>query len=218
MQMDPFLEWQRLTEHYGKMYDDELLDLAADSGDLTETAQQVLRDEMKRRRLEAPRTACNAPQAPVRPMAPIVDSINNLPVNGETTEEGDLPHEYTWKTELCECETSEEAWQICEMLRRAGIESWMEKPGSRWSVFNPRVLVAADQLDQAREVAARPIPQEIVDLSRMTEPEFELPACPNCGAGDPVLEGVDPVNIWQCEACGEQWTEPAGELQKEAEK
>ena len=52
MQNDPLVEWQKLTETYSKMYDDELLDLAADSDDLTELAQQVLRDEMRKRGLE----------------------------------------------------------------------------------------------------------------------------------------------------------------------
>ena len=70
-------------------------------------------------------------------------------------------------------------------------------------------MVAADQLDQAREIAARPIPKEIVEQSKMQTPEFEPPVCPNCGAGDPVLESVDPVNSWRCEACGKEWSESA---------
>jgi transposase-like protein len=67
--------------------------------------------------------------------------------------------------------------------------------------------VAADQLEEAREIAARPIPQEIVELSQMEVPEFEPPKCPQCGAEDPVLEGAEPVNAWLCEVCGKQWTE-----------
>jgi len=62
---------------------------------------------------------------------------------------------------LCECEEREEAWQIREVLRQAGIESWIEGQGSRvWDgMGNPRILVAADQFEQAREIATRPIPQ-----------------------------------------------------------
>jgi hypothetical protein len=132
------------------------------------------------------------------------------------------PTEFTWKTPLCDCESYEEAWQISEALRRAGIESWIERPGARqpvvWDqsmVGNLQVRVAADQLDQAREIAAKQIPQEIVDESHEDVPEYEPPKCPNCGAEDPVLESAEPTNSWLCEACGKQWTEPqlAGEEQ-----
>ena len=79
------------------------------------------------------------------------------------------------------------------------------------------MLVAADQLEQARAIAAQPIPQEIIEESKTEVPEFELPVCPKCGAADPVLEGVDPVNTWRCEACGYEWTEPAADVEKTAE-
>src|ERR1039457_4403878 len=55
MQNAPRVEWQRLTETYSKMYDDELLNLAADSADLTEQARQVLAGGMQKRGLQAPR-------------------------------------------------------------------------------------------------------------------------------------------------------------------
>ena len=76
---------------------------------------------------------------------------------------------------------------------------------------NPRILVAADQFDQAREIASQPIPQAIVEQSKMQVPDFEPPVCPSCGADDPILEGADPVNSWRCERCGKQWTDPAEE-------
>jgi hypothetical protein len=140
-------------------------------------------------------------------------------------EEGDRPPEYTWKTPLCACDAPEEAWQISEVLRRAGIESWIERPGTgraaAWDegmVGNFQVLVAADQLDAARQIAAQPIPQEIVEQSKIEPPEFEPPRCPGCGAADPVLESVDPSNSWLCEACGMQWTEPAGDLNESPEQ
>jgi tRNA(Ile2) C34 agmatinyltransferase TiaS len=73
----------------------------------------------------------------------------------------------------------------------------------------PRVVVAADQLEQAREIAARPIPQEIIDEFNAPPEEYKPPVCPKCGAEDPVLESADPVNSWLCESCGEQWSDPA---------
>jgi ribosomal protein L37AE/L43A len=73
----------------------------------------------------------------------------------------------------------------------------------------PRVLVAADQLDQARAIAAQPIPQDIVDDSKTGAPEYEVPKCPKCGAEDPILESVEQANHWRCEQCEVEWTEPA---------
>jgi hypothetical protein len=130
-------------------------------------------------------------------------------------EEGAPPHEYTWKTPLCECDDRAGAWQLCEALRRVGIDSWIERHGFSSELGGPVVTVAADQLEAARAIAARPIPQEIVDLSKMEVPEFEAPVCPKCGAEDPVLEDVEPVNSWLCEACGAQWTESAEDVKLE---
>jgi hypothetical protein len=132
-----------------------------------------------------------------------------VPESGHTQSEDGGPREYTWKTVLCECETSAQARQLCETLRQVGIESWIE-------MTNARVLVAADQLDRARAIAANPIPQEIADRFKSEVPEYEPPVCPKCGASDPVLEAVDPENAWQCEQCGEQWTETAASEDEEA--
>jgi ribosomal protein L37AE/L43A len=238
MQNDPLAEWQRLSEHYRKMYDDELLNLAADAADLTETAQQALRQEMRSRGLGEPqsaRTAQKIPEPMIERRSALRSNLAGVPElfpDTQHDDEIDLPHEYTWKTLLCECATSEEARQLSEALRRAGIDSWIELPNapSRYSdlgeilpytgldLTNPRVLVAADQLEEARAIATQPIPQEIVEAQEMTAPEFEPPVCPKCGAGDPVLEGVDPFNTWRCEACGNQWTESAEDLIPSPEK
>jgi hypothetical protein len=231
MQNDPLVEWQRLTELYSKMYDDELLNLAADAADLTETAQQALRQEMRSRGLSEPQDASTARKIP-EPMRERRAGLRGNPVDApklvsdtpNIEEENEGLHEFTWKTLLCECEDAETARQIREVLRQAGIVSWIEGTGASYSPYSqldqrsPRVLVAADRLEEAREIAARPIPKEIVEQSGMQMPEFELPVCPKCGAGDPVLEGVDPFNTWRCEACGNEWTESAGDLTESPEK
>jgi len=210
MQVNPAEDWQRLTEHYREISDGELLELAADFVDLTETAQQVLRNEMRNRGLDEPRAAgetrtTSDPAPPRWASSADLDAGANEFSDPGTNGEDDLPREFTWKPMLCECDDREQAWQIYEVLKRAGIESWIERPGS--GILYPRVLVAADQLDEAREIAARPVPREIVDELRQEPPEFEPPKCPKCGAEDPVLESVEPANAWLCEACGKQWTE-----------
>ena len=134
----------------------------------------------------------------------------------EAAEASDPPREYTWKTFLCEREDPEETWQIREVLRQAGVESWLENPGYYVvpGASIPRIMVAADQLEKACEIVAKPIPQEIVEQSKMQIPDYEPPACPGCGAADPILEGADPVNAWRCEGCGKQWTEASEEKQR----
>lgn len=213
------------------MGDEELQELAADFSDLTPTAQQILRDEMRLRKLGDPQWERPAAQVPhAAKQAQSADSflgraamalgtrrpepVPNTPAS-QSPSAG--PVEYTWKTPLCNCESDEQAWQISEVLKRAGIESWIESAstyanssGSQHIAVdegNRRVLVAADQLDQALEIAAQPIPQEIVEQSKVGPPEYEPPACPKCGAADPILEDIDPVNAWKCEVCGAEWSD-----------
>jgi hypothetical protein len=218
MRQDAGEERQRLSAVYAEKYDGELLELAADSGNLTEIAQQVLRDEMQKRGLNADRGASVTDSAGTKRAATITEEPANyqLSPDGES-EETDQPAEYTWKTELCECPTIEQARQLAEALRRAGIDSWIQASGvnSRYGAFDityPKLTVAADQLEQAKAIAAQPIPQDILDAHKEADKEepgeFELPKCPACGSGDTVLIGVDPSNTWQCEACEREWSEP----------
>jgi hypothetical protein len=220
MWIDPATEWRRLSEHYRSLSDAELRELGADSADLTEVAQQVLHDEMKTRGLGEPGT--NSPDVATKQAATAtIDSREDLDVyvpsadGTDDDQQVDGPVEYTWKTLLCECETQEQARCLAEALRRAHIDSWVQIRGTLY----PKIMVAADQLDQARTIADQPISQAIVDevkADQSAPPEyFESPKCPNCGAGDPTLEAVDPTNQWRCEGCGKSWAEteavsPAG--------
>jgi hypothetical protein len=221
MQVDPVSEWQRLTEHYRRMSDEELRELAADFSDLTESAQHVLRVEMRSRGLGDPQAATNAPKISVfSPSSTLSDSSNAATANAENT----VSRENIRRLPVCQCDDWQQAWQICEALRAEGVESWIQdsrpdiedsllyspQMGPPPALFSPsafRVLVAADQLPEAREIAEQPIPQEIVDASAREVPEFTPPQCPKCRAEDPVLVSVDPVNSWQCEQCGNEWSE-----------
>jgi hypothetical protein len=242
MHTDPANEWLRLAEEYRAKGDDELRELAADFADLTEPAQQALRNEMHSRKLGDPkattapnfdenaqRQAANEPprqpsNAPSR-SAPIVGEPDIFPAasafgvlghspkivpdgSDDGDEDASGPHDYTWKTVLCECETNEEAQYLAEALRKSGLDNWVQSSrefGRRYA----RVLVAADQMEQARAIAARPIPQEIIDDSKAEVPEFVEPKCPKCGAEDPILESVDPANRWRCEQCDAEWSDAA---------
>ena len=160
---DNIADWQSLTKLYGEMYDDELLELNDGIGDLTAVAQQVLRDEIKKRGLSK--------------TAPQITPIADLPAAEGEPSQSDQTHEFTWKTLLCECNSREEATPIRLALGQAGIGSWIEGPNSRYAMdfSNPRILVAADQLDQAREILSRPISPDLVEQSKEEIPEFEFP-------------------------------------------
>ena len=195
------------------MGDIEIRELVFQIHDLTETAQQILLDELKKRGLQETQPSVSAPSANSTASAAIhYEPTNYRYEHDEGLSQDDEPVEYSWKTLLCECETQEQVMQLAEALRRAGIDSWIDQPGSRFFVRNPRVMVAADQLEQARAVAAQPIPQDIVEELKKDETEepqyFELPNCPKCKAEDPTLESVEPSNNWLCESCGYTWSDP----------
>jgi ribosomal protein L37AE/L43A len=216
MQADPIAEWQRLTELYREMTDGELEELDADKADLTEIAQQVLRDEIRKRgldKLDKPSGPNNEADASKRFGISPWNRHGYSPTGEKAAGDDDLPVEYTWKTPLCECEGPEMAWQIQEVLRQAGIESWIDRPGyyEAPGIGDRRIVVAADQLEKACAILAKPIPEEIVEQSKMEIPDYEPPVCPSCGAKEPILESADPVNSWRCERCGKQWTEKSEE-------
>lgn len=215
MEIDQAAEYRRLTEHYRTLYDDELLNLAADQQDLTDLARLVLRDEIKLRGLEDRSQSKSGPDIPVAIDGSAAINIErpfrhrSPDPNFEIPEDGQ-PYDVTWKVPLCECRSSDEAWMLGNALSRAGIESWVEY----YSGFRDRpvqIAVAADQLEEARAIAAQPIPQDIIDeLSSVAEiPPYVSPTCPGCGAADPILESTESANLWTCDVCGREWTDSA---------
>jgi hypothetical protein len=194
-------EWRRLTELYGEMYDEQLLDLATSFNDLRKTAQTVLRDELRKRELGDPLAPDFSALAKGR-----ADAQHAL--DAPQGEAATKPTDYTWKVPLCDCEDSIEARQVAATLRRAGLDAWIDPPKFPSDLRGPRILVAADQLEEARAVIANPIPQDIVDDSRLEIPEYQAPVCPACQAPDPILMAADPSNSWECESCGNEWSDP----------
>jgi hypothetical protein len=197
----PDQEWRRLTKLYSEMYDGQLLELAASLNDLTQMGKTVLRDELRKRDL-------GDPLAPGWLAQQRMQEHEHEALEAAEADAANKPIEYTWKVPLCECGLSIEARQIAATLRRAGIQCWMNGPQFASDLRGPIILVAADQLDEARAIIANPIPQDIIDESRVEIPEYAPPMCPSCGAADPVLLSADPTNSWECEACGTEWSDP----------
>ena len=219
--MDNVKEWQRLTRLYTEKSDIELRELAQDFNDLTEIAQQILRDELKKRSLPQPENLVTANsvkaardfglpagKAGMRFGDSVLDA-DSSPREDQSEAEVGPAHEYSWKVVLCECDEREDATDLMTALERAGIRSWYDGPDSPFSLssYGPRILVAADELDRARLVMEQPISEEIRNQTRTAVPDFESPCCAKCGAADPLLMAADTGNTWQCEECGAEWTE-----------
>jgi hypothetical protein len=220
MQADPVEEWRRLSALYSEMGDIEIQELAGQINDLVPTAQDVLRDELKKRGVSA-----EGRGARIQTSNPEDDTTVHWRREHDTAAaDPDLDPEaegsaldYTWKVALCRCESLDEAAARSEMLRRAGIDCWIQRPGARFvvpwlelGVGDIQINVGADQLDQAHAIIAQPIPQEILQQLKeeAAEPAYELPTCPQCGAPDPTLESVEPSNNWLCESCDHTWSDP----------
>src|ERR1700759_2118776 len=115
------------------MSDGELLELEESRGDLTEMAQQVLRDEMRKRGLDESKPA-DAVKITDRDAIVHWESPRYRDMAREASADAGAPREFTWKTLLCECDTTQEAWQVAETLRRAGIESGGTGSRATWDV------------------------------------------------------------------------------------
>jgi len=226
MQTNAAEELRRLAEEYRARSDEELRELAADFADLTATAQQALRGEMRSRGLGDPRAA-EAPSPSNAPPGPTIARIEpdrdpehlaasrgpfgrlpELVPDAPDAADDEGPHDYTWKAVLCDCDTNEQAVGLSVALRRAGLDSWCQTSrefGRRYA----RVLVAADQLEQARAIAAGPVPQQVTEEAKEITSDFVEPKCPKCGSDDVVLDGVDSENHWRCEQCDAEWSDPA---------
>src|SRR5215831_8526210 len=127
MPQEPMEEWRRLTALYSEMGEIEIRDLADQIDDLTPNAQQVLRDEIKKRGITPQQSTGTASIQPTQNATVNWEPANYIREFSKLPGE-EVPHEYTWKVPLCDCETTLDAWRIAQMLKRAGIDSWIETP------------------------------------------------------------------------------------------
>lgn len=203
---DAAAEWLRLTGHYRRMSDGELLSLARNPDALTEAAQQVLKAEFSARRLEPPPEECAPPPEP----EPDPDS--------PYAEDREL-------VELCKVWSLSDALQLQWLLDRAGIPFYLGEErvtgvdrltsnfASGVSVKVMRVGYPwARQAMSDYEPANEPPPDE-------EEPKDlpEIPVtCPKCRSTDVVFERLSPgpsteeqdpdSNFeWTCDSCGYEW-------------
>jgi DNA-directed RNA polymerase subunit M/transcription elongation factor TFIIS len=204
---DAASEWLRLTAHYRRMSDGELLSLARDPARLTEAAQQVLKAEFSARRLELP-----PPEEPAPSPEPEPDPDSPYAEDRELVE-------------LCRVWSLSDALQLQCLLDRSGIPFYLgdkkvtgvDKLTSNFaSGVSVKVMRVgypwAYQAMKNYEPADEPPPDQ-----EETEDLPEIPVtCPKCRSADVVFERLtpgpgrndedpDPNFAWTCNSCGYQW-------------
>jgi hypothetical protein len=183
-------QYQELVTLYSSYGDDELVELGRGMADLTEMAQEALQGELTRRRITIPTSESGMPKN-VREPDPALDRFVDL-----------APEDCVW-----EFAETEDALAAYEALRASGIESSVILPRAETlDMGAPRLAVLPQDVERTEAILSKPIPEEFRILVR-TRDQFVVPCCRRCGAGDPLLESIEPTNQWRCDQCGHTWLE-----------
>ncbi len=202
--MDLASEWLRLSAHYRRMSDGELLQIARDPSVLTDAAQQTLAAELSARRLKAP------------PPEPIVAPPPPQP-------EPDSPYSHDRElVELCKVWSLSDARQLQWLLDRAGIPFYIG-PAKATGVDAVPLNFGKGVSVQVMRVGLPWASQAKLDYKPANEPPREeeewrdVPVtCPKCRSEDVIFEKLsrEPVDVtdqsktrfaWTCDSCGYQW-------------
>jgi hypothetical protein len=189
--LDPAEEWNRLSALYSEMGDVELQDLQDSFEDLTDIAQDALKEELKKRQLWSVLSPAEPSiEAPSRERKR--PSAQDLHVGGVTVREYD---------------TLNEARLAGYVLDLEGIEAIIGDGQGNFDLRPPFVRVAPKDAEKADMILLRPItPQIRADFEATLHlPDFELPKCPQCSGEEVILEAFEPNNVWVCDLCGHTW-------------
>jgi DNA-directed RNA polymerase subunit M/transcription elongation factor TFIIS len=207
---DPAGELLRLSEHYRLLSDDELVDLARQTSELTDGAQQALGQEIANRRLKIPPEESAAPPSP----APEPDSA----------EDGESPYGEDRKlVVICTVWSLADALKLQRLLDMAGIPFYMgpEKATGVDAVSSNFANGLSVQIMQvgvpwARQVLQQYFPGDEPPEEKADESDNLAIHCPKCHSTEVVFEDLDrgPKNSegtplskfkWTCDSCGHEW-------------
>ncbi len=185
-------QYQELVALYGTYGDDELRTIGRDMSDLTETAQEILQAEIRRRGLK------------IAPAAVEQHVLTDEDLSDMRTYAQLAPAECTFAFE--EERAAADAYYA---LTGAGIEAIVISSESReFDNRGPRVVVTPKDAERAAAIL-QPSADTLRTDTDETPEEFDLPSCPACGSEETLLESVDPVNQWRFDDCGKVWLEEA---------
>jgi DNA-directed RNA polymerase subunit M/transcription elongation factor TFIIS len=229
--LDGGAEWRRLSEHYGRMSDGELVGLARKKSELTEVAQEALANEMSVRRLKVPPEVPAAPppsrtvqQRAVVPVSPESDSPDS-----DSSDSADDDSAYDEDRQLITIST---VWSVADALRLqqlldgAGIPFFMgPEMATEIDAVTTNFANGVDVkimnvgLPWARQVLQDYFPKDEPESERREREEEikEVPVrCPKCHSTEvvfddlvgepPTTEQNSPQQFeWSCDSCGHHW-------------
>lgn len=215
--LDPASEWLRLRDRYRQLTDDELIDLAQHSSELTEMAQGVLAQEISVRKLKLPPLEKTSSKPQPKP-------------GGNKFED-----EYAEDRKLAELTTvwsQRDALQLQNLLVDAGIPFFIgaEKATSVNEVtssYSDGIPVSVMQigLPWAMELMSSYAPEDEPPSLKGEGAEDEAIHCPRCHSDDVIFDqlkdeplkdaGVSaPKFDWTCGACGYSWEDDGVESKR----
>lgn len=180
-------EYRDLVALYISYGDEELVSLARGLNDLTQMAQEALKGELARRGLKV------TPAEKVRRIL-TEDDLADMRSYAELA-----PAEC-----IFDFESERIASAAYYALTAEGIEAIVVSPSR---ANGPRVVVKPKDAERASEIFSAAPSEALTDETAAASAEYDIPHCPACGSEEIVLESVDPVNQWLCEACGHMWLE-----------
>jgi hypothetical protein len=205
--VDRVSQWRQLSEHYRRLTDEELIDLAKDPSELTDVAQQALMSEVTTRKLKVPPEPEEKP-AP-RPI-PETDPDSPYARDREFVEFATVfsPRDAQQLQSLLASSTAPILWGANQAATPE------EASGNFSEGMSVRTMRVA--IPWLRSTLAQFEPQ---DDPRPVEPENTEPVpvlCPECGSDQVFLDHTeqDPENpakdqastfAWECDACGHRW-------------
>jgi DNA-directed RNA polymerase subunit M/transcription elongation factor TFIIS len=184
MMNEDFEAYQRLQRLYADMSDNKLLEMAENIDDLTDIAQNALKEEISKRGLEK--------HLPEQETAAVPANQNGLVGVHYAT-------------------NPEEAQQVADVLETEGIQSVVTTERIEYvdgtAEDKPVVKVVYLERDHALYVLKKAFPAE------NDETADQYAVCPKCQSQDIVLQGLDSRESnaskynWSCDACGHQWSD-----------
>lgn len=205
--------WRGLVRLYGEKGDDELREMRGEFDELTEMAQGVLRDEMKRRGIWSEAGAAPVTKAVVGDDEAALEAAEAAADEDETPTEPDggwrrfTSHDLTLGGVVIHEYESEREAALCQfLLERAKIQCVVPQGSGQ-------VKVAPDDAERAAAVLERGASLRVMaefDAQYAAEESaggFAAPVCAKCGSHEVMLELNDAGNEWVCPDCGNRWEE-----------
>jgi len=225
-------ETLRLAEHYRRLTDDELLQIACDKDDLTDDAQATLKMEIMSRKLTAP-----TPESQIQSRSQLPagrgegDSLSNYPKHAEnsgttTNSEEEDPHaEDRQFVQIRTVWSERDSRQLQQVLTEAGIPFVMGREEATsvdgvTSTFTLGVPVGVMKVGEPWAVEAM---KNYFPKDEPPEPEDEQEGdlaihCPQCHSEDVVFDELvsqsqsfdnssEQKYRWTCGSCGYEWVD-----------